>query len=73
MRDDESVDCTINCGGKTFEAHKFLLCSHSQVFKAMFKHDTLERQESRINITDTVSYSSNTYLKKLYFYRRLKQ
>jgi speckle-type POZ protein len=66
MRDDESVDCKIICKGQEFEAHKFLLCSHSQVFKAMFKHDTIERQESKINITDTTPKAIEHMLHYLY-------
>uniref|UniRef100_A0AC34GKK5 BTB domain-containing protein n=1 Tax=Panagrolaimus sp. ES5 TaxID=591445 RepID=A0AC34GKK5_9BILA len=66
MRDDESVDCKIICHGREFDAHKFLLCSHSQVFKAMFKHDTIERQESKINITDTTAKAIEHMLHYLY-------
>ena len=66
MRDDESVDCSIVCEGQSFNAHKFLLCSHSQVFKAMFKHDTLEKKESKINITDTTAKALEHMLAYLY-------
>lgn len=66
MRDDESVDCTIHCEGRIFQAHKFLLCSHSQVFKAMFKHDTIERKESKVNITDTTAKALEHMLYYLY-------
>ena len=38
--------------GKEFKAHKNILSARSPVFKAMFRHDTKEHKENRVQIAD---------------------
>jgi len=50
----EGSDFIIECEGKQFHVHKFLLMAHSEVFRAMFTHeDTMESIEGRVKLTDT--------------------
>lgn len=49
----EGTDCVIECERREFHVHKFVLITHSPVFRAMFKHkETRENQESRIKLVD---------------------
>ena len=45
-------DLELFVGDKVFHVHKSILATRSPVFGAMFEHDTKERQENRISITD---------------------
>lgn len=46
------TDVTIVAGGQELKALKCILAARSDVFKAMFSHNLLERETSIINITD---------------------
>ena len=49
--DDEHSDVTLICAGKTFKAHKFILSSRSDVFKAMFgMRESVEAKTGQVEI-----------------------
>ncbi|XP_065203294.1 speckle-type POZ protein B-like [Planococcus citri] len=52
LNDKESSDLMINVNGKDYPAHRTILAARSPVFKAMFKDDTTETQQNRIEIKD---------------------
>jgi len=63
----EGSDFTIECEGRQFSVHKFILMSHSDVFRAMFKHTTtIENIESRLVLTDTTPVAINHMLTYMY-------
>lgn len=63
----EGSDFTIECEGRIFSVHKFILMAHSDVFRAMFKHPgTIENQESRLLLTDTNPVAVNQMLTYMY-------
>lgn len=45
-------DATLSVGDKEFRVHRCILTSRSNVFSAMFEHDTREKQQNRIVIED---------------------
>lgn len=45
-------DVTFNIRGSKFKAHKAILSARSQVFAAMFDHETLENLRHQVNIQD---------------------
>lgn len=45
-------DAALSVGDKEFRVHRCILTSRSNVFAAMFKHDTREKQQNRIVIED---------------------
>src|SRR5699024_5792060 len=45
-------DVVLLVGGKEYPAHKAILGAQSEVFAAMFEHDTLERNQGRVEIPD---------------------
>ncbi|KAI6228985.1 Speckle-type POZ protein [Aphelenchoides fujianensis] len=54
----EGSDFVIECEGRTFDVHRFMLMAHSEVFRAMFKHKgTIESIESKLVLKDTNPYS----------------
>jgi hypothetical protein len=53
MRKNElHSDVTIICQENEFKAHKNILAARSDVFTAMFAHDTKETQTSRVEMDD---------------------
>ena len=46
------ADVSLLVAGKELRAHKLILATRSPVFAAMFEHDTKEKKESRIEITE---------------------
>jgi speckle-type POZ protein len=48
------ADFTIECEGREFRVHKFVLMAHSEVFRAMLSHEGCkEVRESRVQLVDT--------------------
>ncbi|EFX75919.1 hypothetical protein DAPPUDRAFT_26442, partial [Daphnia pulex] len=45
-------DVVINVGGREFQAHKNILATRSQVFYAMFEHQTTEKLSNNVVIED---------------------
>ena len=60
------TDVTIECKTRLFKAHKVILAARSEVFKAMFTHDTQEAQEGKVTITDVEPSVVNSMLKYIY-------
>lgn len=59
----EGSDFTIECEGRNFAVHKFILMAHSDVFRAMFKHTgTIENRDSKLILTDTNPVAVNQML-----------
>ena len=52
MKNEQFSDVTFSIGDKELKAHKLILSIHSPVFAAMFKHDTKEAKENRVEIID---------------------
>jgi len=48
----DSSDVTINCEGKEFRCHQFILSSRSPVFEAMLKTNMMEQETGSIEIED---------------------
>lgn len=63
----EGSDFTIECEGRNFSVHKFILMTHSDVFRAMFKHPgTIENQTSKLVLCDTTPVAVNQMLTYMY-------
>jgi speckle-type POZ protein len=63
----EGSDFTIECEGRIFSVHKFILMAHSDVFRAMFKHvNTVESRDSKMILTDTNPVAVNQMLTYMY-------
>ncbi|KAL3084982.1 hypothetical protein niasHS_010051 [Heterodera schachtii] len=63
----EGSDCVIECGNEQFHVHKFVLMTHSEVFRAMFSHkETMESVESRVRITDCTPIAVHQMLTYMY-------
>ena len=52
LSDRMLCDMTIECQGSSFPCHKIVLASQSEVFCAMFTHDTKESKNAKVNIKD---------------------
>ncbi|CAF1012960.1 unnamed protein product [Didymodactylos carnosus] len=59
-------DVTLVCGHKEYKVHKAILSARSKVFQAMFEHQMLENQSSRVKIEDIESDVMNELLRFLY-------
>lgn len=62
MFNDDSADCLIICEDEEFKVHKFLLMAHSDAFRAMLTHDTIEKRESIIRVRDGTKAIAIKYL-----------
>jgi hypothetical protein len=63
----EGSDFSIECDGRIFSVHKFILMAHSDVFRAMFKHaGIIENQENKLVLTDTNPVAVNQMLTYMY-------
>lgn len=63
----EGSDCLIECDGRQFQVHRFVLIAHSEVFRAMFSHkNTIENLESRICLKDTNGIAVHQMLTYMY-------
>ncbi|KFM75153.1 Speckle-type POZ protein-like B, partial [Stegodyphus mimosarum] len=65
-RSGNSADVDIIAGPKTFQAHKFILCSRSPVFKKMFESEITESEHSCIQISDVDPHIIDYMLEFLY-------
>jgi speckle-type POZ protein len=52
FEDMQFSDVTLNVHGRQFQAHKCILASSSNVFKAMFQHHTKEKITNQVVIED---------------------
>lgn len=59
-------DISLLVGEKTFLAHKLILSARSSVFAAMFTHDSVEKQKSRVEIPDVSPETFEAFLTYLY-------
>uniref|UniRef100_A0A1I7Z4P8 BTB domain-containing protein n=1 Tax=Steinernema glaseri TaxID=37863 RepID=A0A1I7Z4P8_9BILA len=67
LQTGHASDCTIVCEGESFQAHKFVLMTQSDVFKAMFSHkDMTENLDSVIRLSDTSSFAVQQMLTYMY-------
>ncbi|CAD5210270.1 unnamed protein product [Bursaphelenchus xylophilus] len=48
----EGSDFVIECQGREFAVHKFVLMAHSEVLRAMFKHSMEETKNGRMKLLD---------------------
>ena len=65
--DETSSDIKIICGDEEFPCHKFVLCSRSDVFKAMLEGENYkEGQDGILEINDTKPQIMKTFLKYMY-------
>ena len=53
-------------GSTEMKAHKNILAARSKVFAAMFEHDCLEKQQSRVTITDVAADVFGELLRYIY-------
>lgn len=61
------TDFTIDCEGKEFLVHKFVLMAHSEVLRAMLSHShLLESKNNRLSITDSSATAVNQMLVYMY-------
>ena len=63
----EFVDLKILCNGKTFECHKTVLSSQSEVFKAMIKNKSLTEKKTGIIEIEENDISSDVMEQLVYF------
>ncbi|KAK0428896.1 hypothetical protein QR680_011072 [Steinernema hermaphroditum] len=67
LQTGHASDCTILCEGESFQAHKFVLMTQSDVFKAMFSHkDMMENLDDLIRLSDTTSFAVQQMLTYMY-------
>lgn len=59
-------DVVLKIGDQDIKAHRAILAARSPVFKAMFEHDTLEKNNNEVVITDLTEESMTELLKFLY-------
>ncbi|KAJ8668481.1 hypothetical protein QAD02_010144 [Eretmocerus hayati] len=52
LQSGEMSDVTLAVGKKEFKVHKFIICTRSVVFRAMFENDMLEKKLNHIDIED---------------------
>jgi len=57
-------DVVVNCGGKVFNCHKFILKARSPVFNAMFKTNMKEGKSGEINVDN---HDPNVFADMLHF------
>ena len=50
--ESDCSDVHINCGGKIFNCHEFVLSARSPVFRAMFQNNMTERKTKSVTIAD---------------------
>jgi len=48
----ELCDVQLQCGGKIFDCHKFMLSARSPVFRAMFQAEMEEKKTNKVDIND---------------------
>lgn len=60
------TDIQLQCGKRTFHAHKAVLIARSEVFAAMLNNDMLEKQKNSIEIVDMSHHTMEEFLKYLY-------
>ena len=63
----ELVDVNILCNGKTFECHKIVLSSQSEVFKTMIRYKSMIEKKSGIMKIDENDFGSDTMDHLLYY------
>ncbi|XP_065205291.1 speckle-type POZ protein B-like isoform X3 [Planococcus citri] len=66
FENQELTDVIISTKGKDYPAHKTVLAARSPVFRAMFKHNTIESQLNRIDIEDINEAVVGEMLKYIY-------
>jgi len=68
LASEEGADCTIAVGGKTFKAHRAILCARSPAFGPMFRPGSVfdEALKGRLAITDSTPEAVGAMLQYLY-------
>ncbi|XP_065205309.1 speckle-type POZ protein B-like isoform X19 [Planococcus citri] len=66
FEDQEFTDVVLSVNGKDFPAHKAVLAARSAVFRAMFKHSTIENELNRVDIKDINEQVVGEMLKYIY-------
>ncbi|XP_065203944.1 speckle-type POZ protein B-like [Planococcus citri] len=66
FENQEFTDVVLSVNGKDFPAHKLVLAARSPVFRAMFKHDTIENELNRVDIEDIDEQVAGEMLKYIY-------
>ena len=66
LEDGKFADVTLVVGAKEFKAHKNFLAARSPVFSAMFEHDCIEKQESKVDIIDMSEGALKQFLNYIY-------
>ena len=69
FEDDKFSDVTFVVGAKEFKGHKNILAARSPVFAAMFEHDFIEKQESKVLITDVSEDAFEQLLRYIYTFK----
>ncbi|KAG8188112.1 hypothetical protein JTE90_029040 [Oedothorax gibbosus] len=59
-------DVVLKIGEQQIKAHRAILAARSPAFRAMFEHDTLEKNNNEVVITDLSMESMTDFLKFLY-------
>ncbi|XP_034251392.1 speckle-type POZ protein-like [Thrips palmi] len=62
----ELSDVTFVVGGEEIKAHSQILGACSDVFKAMFQHDTLDRRTGRVTVADDIPEAFKEMLRCVY-------
>jgi len=62
----DSADITIACEGVESKVHKLLLVSQSEIFAAMFEHETQEMLSNRVEIEDSNAKAVENMVSYLY-------
>ena len=66
-KNTETADVQIICGGKTFNAHRFVLSARSSVFAAMFSHkETKESETGIVELSDCEADTMEWFVTYLY-------
>lgn len=64
--DEENSDVILNVGDQKYSAHKIIIMARSPVFYAMLKHDTKEKRQGSVDITDCDPHIFKDFLLYLY-------
>ena len=66
LTDGKFTDVVLLVDGTELKAHKSILAARSKVFAAMFEHECLEKEQTRVTITDVAADVFEEMLRYIY-------
>ncbi|KAI6231258.1 Speckle-type POZ protein-like isoform X1 [Aphelenchoides besseyi] len=66
FNDEETADAKVKVGNSTFHVHKLVICTQSDVFRSMFKHEFSEKKSNCVHIQKADKKVVEAMLRYLY-------